>query len=155
VFADRKGPKVGWFLEGHSFSLCSISFVPVFPLDRNNSGLKNLRWMGGPIPQLGAMPIYWRWSLRVLSPFCWVFQLKSSPLDPGNFLHPWCLGLSSGFPCSLPSTATYFSLFSWFSGLLSYLFILSPVPPFPYSLQTRSPLSLSPHDYFVTLSKLG
>jgi hypothetical protein len=37
-------------------------FVPVFPLDRSISGLKTLRWVGGPIPQLGTMPIYWRWS---------------------------------------------------------------------------------------------
>jgi hypothetical protein len=29
-------------------------FVPVFPLDRNISGLKTLRCVGGPIPQLGA-----------------------------------------------------------------------------------------------------
>ena len=33
-------------------------FVPAFPLDRNNSGLKFLRWVGGPIPQLGALPSY-------------------------------------------------------------------------------------------------
>ena len=33
--------------------LC-FSFVPVFPLDRDNSGLKFLRWVGGPIPQLEA-----------------------------------------------------------------------------------------------------
>jgi hypothetical protein len=33
------GPKLGWSLGDLSFSLCSI-FVPAFPLDRNNSGLK-------------------------------------------------------------------------------------------------------------------
>jgi hypothetical protein len=32
--------------------------VFVFPLDRNISGLKTLKWVGGPIPQPGAMPIY-------------------------------------------------------------------------------------------------
>jgi hypothetical protein len=31
-------------------------FVPVFPLDRRNSGLMCLRWLGGAIPQLGAVP---------------------------------------------------------------------------------------------------
>ena len=41
-------------------------FVPVFPLDRNISGLKFLRCVGGPTPQLGTVPIYWRWSLQVL-----------------------------------------------------------------------------------------
>jgi hypothetical protein len=29
-------------------------FVPVFPLDRNNSGLTFLRWVGGPILQAVA-----------------------------------------------------------------------------------------------------
>jgi hypothetical protein len=41
-------------------------FVPVLPLHRNISGLKTLISVGGPIPQPGAMPIYWRWSLQVL-----------------------------------------------------------------------------------------
>jgi hypothetical protein len=42
---------VGQSLDGLSFSLCSI-FVPTFPLDRDNSRLKILRWVDGPIPQL-------------------------------------------------------------------------------------------------------
>jgi hypothetical protein len=49
-------------------------------LDRNNSGLKFLRWVCGPIPQLEAMFIYWRQSLQVLSPPCWAFQVISSTL---------------------------------------------------------------------------
>jgi hypothetical protein len=73
-------------------------FVPVFPLDRSNSGLKFLRWVGGPIPQLEAMPIHWIWSLQVLSPLCWVFQLMSSSLGPGSLLLSWHLGLSGGYP---------------------------------------------------------
>ena len=32
-------------------------FVSAFPLNKN-SGLKFLRWVGGPIPQLRAMPIH-------------------------------------------------------------------------------------------------
>jgi hypothetical protein len=55
-----------------------LFLVPVFPLDRNISGLKMLRCVGGTIPQLGA------YLLEVVSPFCWVFQLKSSPLAPGS-----------------------------------------------------------------------
>jgi len=43
-------------------------FVSVFPLDKSNSGLKFWRWMGDLIPQLGAMPNHWIWSLQVLSP---------------------------------------------------------------------------------------
>jgi hypothetical protein len=65
--------KTGWIPRWGSpwMVLPSVSvprFVLVLPLDRNISELKTLRWVYGPIPQLGAMPIYWRWSLRVLSP---------------------------------------------------------------------------------------
>jgi hypothetical protein len=52
----------GQSLDVFSFSLCSI-FVPAFPLDRDNSGLKFLRWVSGPIPPLGDTSIYWMWSL--------------------------------------------------------------------------------------------
>ena len=60
------GEDSGWpFLQ----SLLHI-FVPAFPLDRNNSGLKILRWVSDPLPQLGAMPIYWRLYLQVPSSRC-------------------------------------------------------------------------------------
>jgi hypothetical protein len=39
-------------------SVSAPFFDPVFPLDRNNSGLKTLRLVDGSIPQLGAMSIY-------------------------------------------------------------------------------------------------
>ena len=90
-------PKVGrlWM----AFPLVSaLLFVPKFPLDRNNSGLKFVRWVDGSIPQLEALPIYWWWSLQVLSPLCWVFWLMSTLLGPGNLLVPWSLELSSGSP---------------------------------------------------------
>jgi hypothetical protein len=66
---DGMNPKVGWSLGGLFFSLC-FTFVPVFPLDRNNSELNILRCVAGPINQLGGMSIYWRWSLQVLSLHC-------------------------------------------------------------------------------------
>jgi hypothetical protein len=59
-------------------------FVPAFPFDRRNSGLLFSRYVGGPIPQPGAMPIHWIWSLQVLSPLCCVFWLMSSLLGSGN-----------------------------------------------------------------------
>jgi hypothetical protein len=34
-------------------SVSVLLFVPVFPSDRSNSGLKFWKWVGGPIPQLG------------------------------------------------------------------------------------------------------
>jgi len=51
VSANGMGSKVMRSLDGLAFSLCFI-FVPALPLDRNNSGLKFLSWLGGPIPQL-------------------------------------------------------------------------------------------------------
>jgi hypothetical protein len=47
VSADRKDPQVRQSLDGLSFSLCSIFFVPVFPLDRNIFWVRNCemsRW---------------------------------------------------------------------------------------------------------------
>ena len=59
VPAQEMDSKLGWSLDSLSFSLCSI-FVAAFLLDRNNSGLKFLRWVGGPIPLMGAVSIYSR-----------------------------------------------------------------------------------------------
>lgn len=51
-----------------AYSMVSATlFFYKFPLDKNNSGLKFLRWVGGPIPQLRMEPIHWIWSLQVLS----------------------------------------------------------------------------------------
>jgi hypothetical protein len=50
-------PKLDQSLDAVSFNLCSI-FIPAFSLDRNNSGLKNLKMVGGPIPPLGDLFIY-------------------------------------------------------------------------------------------------
>jgi hypothetical protein len=47
-------------------SVSAPLFAPAFPLDRNNSWLKFFRWVGGPIPLLGAV--------QVLSPLCWVYM---------------------------------------------------------------------------------
>ena len=69
-------------------------FVPVFPFDRNNSGLKYLRWVTSLIPQLRTVLIYWSWSLQVLPHVCCAFPLKSSLLGPGNHLLPWLLAPS-------------------------------------------------------------
>jgi hypothetical protein len=79
-------------------SVSASLFVPAFPLDRSNSVLIFLRWVGGSIPQLGAMPNLWIWSLHILSLLCWVFQLMLSPLGPGTLLLSCHLWLSSGYP---------------------------------------------------------
>ena len=45
-------PKLGWSLGGLSFHLCS-NFVPAFPLDRNDSGLKILEMGRQPLASTG------------------------------------------------------------------------------------------------------
>ena len=129
-------------LDGLSFYLCSI-FVPPFPLDRNNSGLKFSRCVDGSIPQLGAMSIYWRWSLQVLYPCNWPFWLMSSPFGPGSLLNPWCLGLFSSaltpHTLFLVPTVTYFYSFSWPSVFLSCLFSYLILLPYPYSSHSTFP----------------
>ena len=54
---DKMDLQVGRTLEDPFVSICPI-FSPVFLLDKNISGLKILRLVGGPIPQPGAMPIF-------------------------------------------------------------------------------------------------
>lgn len=76
-------PKVVWSLFDLSISLCSI-FAPVFLLDGKNSGFKMLKCKCGPIPQIGSMFIYWRWSLQGISLCYWAFQVMSSPLVLGS-----------------------------------------------------------------------
>lgn len=109
---------VRWIPRWGSPSVSTLLFVPTFPFDRRNSGVIYLRWVGGSVPQLGAVPV---WSLQVLSTPCWVFQLKSSLMGPGNLLGPWHLRLSSGYPAPSPRTATYQLSHSWPSVLLPHL----------------------------------
>jgi hypothetical protein len=59
VSVDGMDCRVGQSLDGLPSSICS-TFGPVFPLDRNNSGLKMWRLVSDPIPQLRAMSIYGR-----------------------------------------------------------------------------------------------
>lgn len=90
-------------------------------------GLKTLNGVGGPIPKPEATVVFWRKSLKYLSPPLCAFQLKSSPLGPG-----------SGFPrvSVIPNfsslTATYFYLVFWPSVPLScphqYLILQMPRP---------------------------
>jgi hypothetical protein len=117
-------------------SVSVLFFVPNFPLGRNISGLRFLSSVCVPIPQLGTVPIYWRWSLKVLSPLCFIFQLKSTPLGLGSLPGIWdFLVVIPSFPSP---TATYNY---WFLGPLYF----SPVPSNNLSCPSFSfpPLSLS------------
>ena len=117
-------------------SVSDPCFVLAFPWDRNNSGLKILRWVNGHIPQLGAISLYWMWSLQVIFPLCWAFWLMTSPLGPESLPHPlikgnfkWFLLFQTPLCCTFP--------FIPGSGLLSCLpshLILSSFFPFPFTL---------------------
>jgi hypothetical protein len=94
-----------WDSPGIPFpSVSASSFVPAFPFNRNNPVLLFMRWMGGGIPQKGAMSAHCIWSLHILFPLCWVFQLMSSLLSPGILLGPLHLWISSGYPQFIKQT---------------------------------------------------
>jgi hypothetical protein len=79
----------GWsFLQ----ALFHFIFVPVFPLDRNISGLKILRCMGGSIPQRGAVPIY---STVCISP---LLGISAKVIAIGKLLGQLLLFKSTHFP---------------------------------------------------------
>jgi hypothetical protein len=77
VSADKMDPQVGQTWDDPSFSLCSI-FCPYSFFGQEHFCVKNFE-MGGPIPWLWAVPIYWRWFLEVLSPYsAKIIPVKSS-----------------------------------------------------------------------------
>ena len=98
--------KMGRSLDCLSFSLCYNFFVSAFPLDRKNSGLKMLRWVGSSMPQLGChayllevissgsiFPLYLSWCHpswflgSSTFPVVWDFLMVLPHLVP----HPWLL----------------------------------------------------------------
>ena len=109
-------------------SISAPLFLPVFPLDRNNSGLKILRWVGSHAYLLEG-------SFQVLSPYCWAFQLRSSSFGPEILSNPWHLELSSGSFTLPPTPHCYvflFILLALWTSLLS-LSIPDPVPLLLYA----------------------
>jgi hypothetical protein len=114
-YGSLGGAVSGWPFLQTLFNL----YVMAFPLDRNNSGLNILRWVSGLIPQLETMSIYCRWSLRILFPICWVFQLKSPPVVPGSLSLSRSREFLVAIPRSPSLTASYSYSISWPSVLLS------------------------------------
>lgn len=90
-----------------AFPSVSVLFS-TFPVNKSNSRLIFLRWVGDPIPHPGTVPYLWISSLQVLSPLCHIFQLKFSLLSPGSLMLSWHLGLSTNYPqfpvphCKIP-----------------------------------------------------
>jgi hypothetical protein len=114
-------------------SVSAPHFVPTFPLDRSHSGLKIWRLVGGPIPQTGALPNLWIWSLQVLPPLCWAFQLISSLLSSGSLLISLHLGLAGHYP--------EFPIFHCYTPLFNFLTLFISSPSLPISDPAPFPLS--------------
>jgi len=124
-------PKVRQSLEGLAFYFCSI-FCPCISFRQEQFQVKNFEMVGGLILQLGAVPIYWRWPVQILSPFVWVFLVISC----GESLEPLLPGFWDFLVAA--TTVIYFFPFSWPSVLLSHPCPnLIPPPSFP-----SPPLSL-------------
>ena len=95
----------GGAIPGWPFLHLFHIFVPVLPLDWNISGKKTnkqtnkpWRWVGGLIPGLGAVPIYWRRFPQVLSAPSLCIMAFVIPFSPGILIFLWCLRLSSSYP---------------------------------------------------------
>jgi hypothetical protein len=93
---------VGWISRWGSLwiafpSVSAPYLVPAFPLEP--FWLRIWRWVGSQISQPGVAPNLCIWSLQVLPPLCWAFQLFSSLLGLGSLLFPgtwdWLVATSS------------------------------------------------------------
>ena len=94
----------------------------------------------------------WIWSLQVLPPLCWAFQLISFLLGPGILLPSWHLWLAVGYP-QFTIFHCYITLFKFLSLCTVYhpLLPYSILPSFP-SPSSLPPKSLPPStscEYFV------
>jgi hypothetical protein len=105
--------------------------------------------VGDPIPQLGIVPNFWIWSQQVLSPLCWIFQLRLSLLGHGSLLLCSHLGLSVDYSSQFPMPPLLHTSVQFHDPLcitlhlLPYLilppFVSSPPPLF--LLSTSNPLT--------------
>jgi len=131
-------------------SVSAPFFVSVFTLDRNNSGLKYLWWVCGPIPQLGGCAYLLEMVSTVsLSPLL-VTLAKVTPLHPGNLLLLWHLALSSGYPkfpipqCCTPLFNVLLYFLFPYQLLCSYFCVLKPLS------SSWSPLTITISIYILT-----
>ena len=104
---------MGWILSwaGHCmvFPTVSASFIlSAILFDRNISGsIIEDRWF---VLSLNWFCVYiLEMVVQILFLHCWAFQIKSSPLSSGSFLHLWFLGISEGLP-SAPSPQLHTSI---------------------------------------------
>ena len=104
--ADGIDPYVGVGVLWMAFPSVSVPyFVPVFPSRKKISGLKILKWVGGPIPQLGVVGAY---LLEIISTGFFSPFFCISPSHSCWVLRASCFPDISGYPSSQFPAATYF-----------------------------------------------
>ena len=129
-------------------------FLPVIPLKRNISRIEILRCLVGSMPQSRALPTYWRCSLQVLSPLCWVLWVKAMVLYPESLSFPWHPGYSGGFSHSPLCSVTYFYSVIWplyFSSVLTNTWYCPNFFSSSYSLPPDPSHPLSPGIIFLPI----
>jgi len=62
--------KLGIDMEELEEGLKELKGIVYYRQEQFWENLSGKKLEGGPIPQLGAMSIYWRWFLQILTPFC-------------------------------------------------------------------------------------
>jgi hypothetical protein len=146
-------PQVGSSLGGLSFSLCS-TLCPHISFRQELLWVKNLEVNGWPPPPTGGLSNLWIWSLQVLFPLCWAFQLISSLYGSGSFLLSCHLRLAGGYPqfflhhCYKP---LFKFLILWISPPLSSYTWSCPPFPHPSSIPPKSLPQSTYHEYFALL----
>ena len=139
--------KMGWSLDGLSFSLCSIFCFCIF-FRQEQFWVKKF-WDGWVASFFNWGPCLSTEGRLYKFCLCWVFQLMSSSLGQRCLSNPWHLELSSSSHGSPPPTLLHISIHS--PGSLESSF-------FPYLIlfslhSTKSFPPSASHNYFVPPSK--
>ena len=141
---------------GLPFLQSLLYFCPCSSFRQQQFWVRNFDCELDLLPPLEALSIYWRWILRVLSPYHWAFWLSSPPLNPESFSLPESWYFLGTFPSFHPTR-----LFIFIRSLDPLGFSLVPHPhtwscfPFPF-LSPFPPRSFPPSgccDYFFTSYK--
>jgi hypothetical protein len=110
------------------FHRCS-TLCPCISFREEQFWVKSFEMSMWPHPSTGGMPNLWIWSLQVLAPLCWVFQLMSSlfsPEDPFAFLDSGTFWWLTQFP--IPHCYTLFKFLTLCLSFQSPPYLILPDP---------------------------
>ena len=143
---------MGQSLGGLSFSPCCVFFYPCLSFGQKHFWVKIFEMDDGPSINWGPCLSIGGGLYRHCFPLCCIFQIKSSPLDPGSLLLPWCLRLSNGSP-QLLILHCYIFLFNLLTLCTSLLSLPIPDPAPLFSSPSFIPPRFLPSsiscNYFV------